>query len=268
MRGEEADRVVAPVVGHARASATRRLGEELVHRQQLDRGDAEVVEVADHGAAAEPGVRAAQLLGHLVVQLGEALDVQLVDDRVAPRGCSRWSSPSQSKSSWTTTDRGIDGRRVAVAARERVAGVVGQRSPGRASTSPVIARAYGSSSSLAGLNRRPCVGVPRAVDAEAVALARPGRRAAAPCQTPRVCSVSWCRVSAAVVVEQADPARGRLGGVDREVRGLRRPGRAELLVVARPDRGGLVAVLPSPGVADSPGRILSQARADGRRLRR
>ena len=41
VRGEEADRVVAPVVGQP-VLREGRLGDELLDRQQLDRGDAEV----------------------------------------------------------------------------------------------------------------------------------------------------------------------------------------------------------------------------------
>ena len=80
---EERHGVVAPVVRHP----TRRhsgLAEELVHREQLHRADAEVLQIADDRVGAEPGVGAAQVLGDLVVELGEALDVQLVDDGVAP----------------------------------------------------------------------------------------------------------------------------------------------------------------------------------------
>ena len=53
--------------------------DELVHRHQLDRGDAELLQVVDDRGVREPGVRAAQLLRDVGVQLGEALDVRLVD---------------------------------------------------------------------------------------------------------------------------------------------------------------------------------------------
>ena len=55
-------------------------------RQQLDGGDAEVVEVVGDHVVPQPGVGPAQLLGDPVVQRGEALDVQLVDRGVAPAG--------------------------------------------------------------------------------------------------------------------------------------------------------------------------------------
>ena len=60
--------------------------EEGVHRQQLDRGDAEVLEVGDHRRRGEPGVGAAQLRRQIRMAGGEPLDVELVDDRVVERG--------------------------------------------------------------------------------------------------------------------------------------------------------------------------------------
>ncbi len=84
VRREEADGVVAPVVGEPALHQVA-VGDVLVHRQQLDRRDAQVGEVVEGCRRAEPGVRPAQLLGHLRVQLGEALDVDLVDQRAIER---------------------------------------------------------------------------------------------------------------------------------------------------------------------------------------
>jgi len=53
-------------------------------RQQLDRGDAEVAQIVGDRGCGETGVGPAQPFGHSVVELGHALDVQLVDDGVAP----------------------------------------------------------------------------------------------------------------------------------------------------------------------------------------
>ena len=53
VRGEEADRVVAPVVRQPPVEQER-LGHVLVHRQQLDGGDAEVFQVRDRGLVASP----------------------------------------------------------------------------------------------------------------------------------------------------------------------------------------------------------------------
>ena len=81
LRGEEADRVVAPVV---RQPLLLEVGvvDELVDRHELDGGDAEVLEVVDDDRLGEARVGAAQVLRHLGVEPGEALDVGLVDDRV------------------------------------------------------------------------------------------------------------------------------------------------------------------------------------------
>ena len=57
---------------------------EGVHRQQLDGGDAEPLQVVDHRRVREPGVGPAQLGRNLGVALGEAPDVQFVDHRLVP----------------------------------------------------------------------------------------------------------------------------------------------------------------------------------------
>ena len=84
VRGQEADAVVAPVVAQA---SLEQVGvvHELVHRQQLDGGDAEVGQVAGDCRVGQPGVGAPELFGHVGVALGEALDVGLVDDRLVER---------------------------------------------------------------------------------------------------------------------------------------------------------------------------------------
>jgi hypothetical protein len=53
-----------------------------VHGHQFDGGDAELLQVRDDGRVRHAGVRAALFLGDLRVQLGEALDVGLVDHRL------------------------------------------------------------------------------------------------------------------------------------------------------------------------------------------
>ena len=80
---EEADRVVAPVVAQPALDEVGVL-DELVHRQQLDRRDAERRQVLERGRVREPGVGAAQLLGDAGMALREALDVHLVDDGLVP----------------------------------------------------------------------------------------------------------------------------------------------------------------------------------------
>ncbi len=84
MRGEERDRVVAPVVAQP-LLLQHRVVQELVHRHQLDRGDADALQVVDHRGVPDRGVGAAQLLRDVGVQLGEALDVRFVDDALGVR---------------------------------------------------------------------------------------------------------------------------------------------------------------------------------------
>ncbi|CAM5226377.1 hypothetical protein STENM327S_03350 [Streptomyces tendae] len=84
VRGEVADRVVAPVVLQA-ALQQMALVRELVHRQQLHRRHAQPCQVLDRRRVREARVGAAQLGRDAGVELGEAAHVQLVDDRVRPR---------------------------------------------------------------------------------------------------------------------------------------------------------------------------------------
>ncbi len=84
VRREESDRVVAPVVGQSLLLEGVILN-ELVHGHQLDRGHPEPAEVLDRRGVRDRAVRAAQLLGNVRMQLGEALDVCFVDDRLVVR---------------------------------------------------------------------------------------------------------------------------------------------------------------------------------------
>ena len=54
-------------------------------RQKLDRGDAELVQMLDHRGSGQAAISAAQRLGHVLAQLGQAFDMGLVDDAVFPR---------------------------------------------------------------------------------------------------------------------------------------------------------------------------------------
>ena len=85
--GEPGDRIVAPVI-HKTASAQEILAQERLTGQQLHRGHPQRLEVGDDRLRREPEVLAPMLGRHEGMQLCIALDVQLVDHRVAP-GCRR-----------------------------------------------------------------------------------------------------------------------------------------------------------------------------------
>jgi hypothetical protein len=88
VRREEADRVVAPVVGEATLDEVA-VPHELVDGHELDRSDAEPTEVLDGGGGGHPGVRSPEGLRNGRVARGEALDVSLVHHRQVPRRAER-----------------------------------------------------------------------------------------------------------------------------------------------------------------------------------
>ena len=69
---EEAQRVVAPVVLQP-VLEQMRLVDEGVDRQQLDRGDAELVQMLDHRRRGEAAIGAAQLLRNVLAQSASGL---------------------------------------------------------------------------------------------------------------------------------------------------------------------------------------------------
>jgi hypothetical protein len=66
-----------------------RLVGDVVDGQQLDRGDPERLQVVERGLGRQAGVGPAQVLAHLGMAHGEALDVGLVDDGVGERDLGR-----------------------------------------------------------------------------------------------------------------------------------------------------------------------------------
>jgi hypothetical protein len=86
--GEERERGVAPVVRQA-ALVQVPLGEVAVHRHELDRGDAEALEVRDDRVRADGPVGPPPLVRDIGVLHGEAADMGLVDDRAVPRDVGR-----------------------------------------------------------------------------------------------------------------------------------------------------------------------------------
>ena len=80
---EEGERVVAPVIDEL-AFDERAVVDKAVDRQQLDCGDAEPAQVADHFGRSERPIGAAQAGWNVLAQLCQPLDVGLVDEGVFP----------------------------------------------------------------------------------------------------------------------------------------------------------------------------------------
>ena len=163
VRGKERHRLVAPVVGPA---AGRVLGVELVHGQQLDRGDPEVDEVRDF--LDEPGVGPADRRVHAAVGVGrEPADVGLVDHGVRERPVQRPVALPVVRAE--VNDHALHRAQVVVpsavlagaAGRPAVAGRHGHAPPVRVQQDPVAVEA------------QPALGCPRAMGPEAVHLAGP-----------------------------------------------------------------------------------------------
>ena len=83
IRREEADRIVAPVVGKALLQQLAVI-DEAVYWQQLNRRDPERADVIDDCFLAEAGIGAPQCFRYLWVLLCKALDMGLIEDRVIP----------------------------------------------------------------------------------------------------------------------------------------------------------------------------------------
>ena len=85
VRGEEPDRVVAPVVAQAHLDQAP-VVDELVCGHQFDRRHTQLVQVVDHGWGTEAQVGAPMLFGNARVQLRQPLDVGLVQHGLVPWG--------------------------------------------------------------------------------------------------------------------------------------------------------------------------------------
>ena len=78
---EEPQRVIAPVVAQPPVDQMT-IVHKVMHRHQLDGGDAQFLQVLDDRRRCDTGVGAAQLLGHVGMQHGHAAHVRFVDDRL------------------------------------------------------------------------------------------------------------------------------------------------------------------------------------------
>ena len=150
--GEEADGVVAPVVGEP-AFDEERLRDVLMHRQQFEGRHAEIDEMTDDGVVPETGVRAPQLGGHPGMHHREALDVAPRRRPSRPGGDAGLGAvPDQSNGRVDHEAPGHEAGASRAGSVCRSSVTSWPRTSGPNRTSPVVAWAYGSSRSLAGLH--------------------------------------------------------------------------------------------------------------------
>ena len=232
MRGEVRQGVVAPVVGQPVADQVL-LVREVVHREQLDGGDAEAQKMVEHRVVRHAGEGAAQVRRHVGVARGHALDVGLVDDRVAP-GDARACDAEPVEVVGHDHRTGDVGGRVAVVAHEVVVALADVPEGLRPQVDHAVdGPGVGIHEQLVGVPPPPARGVPRTVHPEAVARARrDSGDVGVEDVERRLAQVD--PMLGAVVVEQAQVDRLGALGPDRHVDAVAVGHDAEGVPVARP----------------------------------
>ena len=239
VRREEADRRVAPVVGQPLGVQEVLVG-DVVDGQELDRRDAQVLEVGDRVLAGEAGVGAAQVLADALAPHREALDVRLVDDGLVPRRAQRpVALPLEAR----VDDHALGDRVGGVLVVDLEIGVlrarrdVGEHVAEVEADRPLDRLGVRVEDELGGIEAVALGRRVGAVHAEAVALAGADeRQVRVPVERGPLAQLD--ALLGVVLVEQAQlDARGVLGE-DREVRAAAVPVRPERERVAGPDLAG------------------------------
>ncbi len=250
---EEADRVVAPVVAQAELDQAL-VVDERVHRQQLDRGDAEALQVIDHRRAGESRVRAAQLLRNVGMQLRQPLDVRLVDHRVLPAAMRGGRSSPQVKAESTTRLFGHAARVVARVERQVLApaadAIAEMRvGPAQRTLDHACVRIE---QQLVRVEAMAALGRVRAVHAIAVEQAGPRfGQVAVPDEVGALRHVDPLDLAPALRVEQAKLDALGVLGIQREVDAGAVPGRAERRGRTAPDVPGAPAAVATSAASPS-----------------
>ena len=173
MGGQEPDAVVPPVIPQTEVEQAG-VVDELVDREELDRGDAEVGQVAGDGRMGQTGVRAADLLGNVGVALREALHVGLVDHRLFERDTeAHVAFPIEGSLGDHASGHGR--RRVEIVAAVGLIQIVPEDRLAPYDL-PVDGRRVGVEQELGGIAAQPVRRIPGTVHPQAVALARPDVR--------------------------------------------------------------------------------------------
>ena len=88
MQREHGHRVVAPVVRQAQPLKSRFAG-KMRHRQQLQRGNAETLEIVDHHRMTQRFIGSANLFRQVRMQIRQPFDMRFVNHGIAPRRARR-----------------------------------------------------------------------------------------------------------------------------------------------------------------------------------
>ncbi len=238
LRREEGEGVVAPVVAQPLVQQ-RAVLDELMHGHQLEGGHAELAEVRGDSRVRQPGVRAAQALRHFRVALRQSLDVRLVDDRLVVGDVERVVAlPVEER-----VDDHPEGHvphGVVVVARVGITEVVAEQ---RLVPVDLAGRGLGVGveQQLVGVAPKAALGVPRTVDAVAVALSRLDLRQVAVPDVAVDLGHRHARLGDRAPCPDVDQAQLDLLGhlaEQREVGAVAVEGGAERVGLARPRRRG------------------------------
>ncbi len=213
----------------------------MVHRHELHGGDAEVLEIPDGGGAADAGVGAAQLGGHVFPELGEAAHVGLVEDGLVQRaGRAGDVVPGEGG----VHDDGLGHEDGVVAVVEaQVGGVVADAVAEHAVVPLDVAGdglGVGIEEEFVGVETQALFGLVRALDAVAVELAglQLGEEAV-PDVVGAFGEPDAVRLGPPEIVEEAQLDAGGVFGKEREVDAVAAPRRAERVGLALPEMVGL-----------------------------
>ncbi len=242
VRGEEADRVVAPVVGQP-ALLKDVVGDELVHRHQFQRRHAQLGQMVEDLRVAERGVRAAQVPRDLRVADRQPAHVRLVDHGVVVRRRGRpVVAPAEERVDHDRARHVGGGVEVVPGVGLAEAVAVHRLVPVDAALDGHGVRVEQHLRRIAAQAARRLVGT---VDAIAVPLPRPDPRQVAVPDEPVHFGQRHPRLDIGLV-EQAQLHLVRDLGVEREVRARAVIGGPERIGVTRPDldHRGSLAVFP------------------------
>ena len=254
VRRKPGERVVAPVVGQSPLDEEL-LAHPCVTRHELDRCDAQAVQMVDHRGMRQTQVLAAVFRWDTRMPLRVSLDVQLVDDRVAP-GHMRAATASPVERTIDDTTPGNPGRAIGgiglpIIARRAAAE---RWMPGKVARQRERRRIHQQLRRIAPM---PCGRMVRSVHPVAIQgsdTAELGRQEAVP-DVSRARRQREPRALVAARIEQAQLDAIGDGGEHREIRSIARPVRTGRLRRARlQHRSGGAQGTALRKTADSGGR--------------